>query len=54
APGTRKYHIPSDVRLVRVPDPDEQELPFSVQLDLYEGGTLQCACQNSLEQKEVL
>lgn len=53
-PGTRKYHIPSDVRLVRIPDPDEQELPFSVQLDLYEGGTLQCACQNSLEQKEVL
>ncbi|RPB29846.1 hypothetical protein L211DRAFT_844760 [Terfezia boudieri ATCC MYA-4762] len=53
-PGTRKYHLPSDVCLVRIPDPDEQELPFSVQLDLYEGGTLQCACQNSLEQKEVL
>jgi len=53
-PGTRKYHIPSDVRLARIPDPDEQELPFSVQLDLYEGGILQCACQNSLEQKEVL
>ncbi|KAF8450044.1 hypothetical protein BDZ91DRAFT_768513 [Kalaharituber pfeilii] len=54
APGTRKYHIPTDVRSVKIPDPDEQELPFSVQLDLHEGGTLQCACQNSLEQKEVL
>lgn len=53
-PGTRTYHIPSDVRRVKIPDPDEQELPFSVQLDLHQGGTLQCACQNSLEQKEVL
>ncbi|KAI5811011.1 hypothetical protein DFH27DRAFT_4810 [Peziza echinospora] len=54
APGTRRYHIPSDVRVAKIPDPDEQELPFSVQLDLYEGGTLQCACQNSVEQREVL
>ena len=54
APGTRKYHIPSEIRLVRIPDPDEQELRFSVQLDLHEGGILQCACQNNVEQGDLL
>ena len=54
APGTRKYHIPSEIRLVRIPDPDEQELRFSIQLDLHEGGILQCACQSSVEQSDLL
>lgn len=54
APGTRKYHIPSEIKLVRIPDPDEQELRFSIQLDLHEGGTLQCACQSNVEQSDLL
>ncbi|KAG0641550.1 hypothetical protein HOY80DRAFT_1008448 [Tuber brumale] len=53
SPQTRKYHIPSETRTVDLPDVDEQELPHSVRLFLKEGGTLQCACQNSGEQKEV-
>lgn len=54
APQTRKYHIATEVRQAKVPDPDEQELPFSVVVVLEEGGELQCACQNAREQKEVL
>jgi hypothetical protein len=53
SPQTRKYHIPSEIRTVDLPDVDEQELPHSVRLFLKEGGTLQCACQNRSEQKEV-
>lgn len=53
-PQTRRYHISSEVQRAIVPDLDEQELPFSVQLFLSEGGMLQAACQNSREQKEVL
>ncbi|KAI5788629.1 hypothetical protein FPQ18DRAFT_238297, partial [Pyronema domesticum] len=54
APQTRKYHIASEVRKIDLPDVDEQELPYSVRLMLREGGMLQCACQNSAEQKQVL
>ncbi|KAI5807060.1 hypothetical protein EDC01DRAFT_11747 [Geopyxis carbonaria] len=54
APQTRRYYIPSEVRKVDLPDVDDQELPHSVRLMLQEGGMLQCACQNSGEQKEVL
>ncbi|RPB15942.1 hypothetical protein P167DRAFT_383705 [Morchella conica CCBAS932] len=54
APQTKRYHISTEVRSVDLPDMDEQELPHSVRLHLFEGGTLQCACQNANEQKEVL
>ncbi|RPA79186.1 hypothetical protein BJ508DRAFT_328593 [Ascobolus immersus RN42] len=53
-PQTRRYHIKSEIQKAQVPDLDEQELPFSVQLFLAEGGMLQAACQNTREQKEVL
>jgi len=42
------------VKKIDLPDVDEQELPYSVRLMLLEGGMLQCACQNSAEQKQVL
>lgn len=51
---TRKYYIPGEIRTVDIPDIDEQELPHSVRLGLREGGTLQCACQNAAEVKEVV
>lgn len=54
APQTKKYHIPTEARQAKIPDLDEQELPFSVVVMLEEGGLLQCACQDSREQKEVL
>ncbi len=54
APQTRRYHLPSEVRKVDLPDLDEQELPNSVRLYLNEGGMLQCACQNRGEQEEIL
>ncbi|KAA8914889.1 hypothetical protein FN846DRAFT_770687, partial [Sphaerosporella brunnea] len=54
APQTRRYHVPSEVKKIDLPDVDEQELPHSVRLMLREGGMLQCACQNSAEQKQVL
>ncbi|PWW79521.1 hypothetical protein C7212DRAFT_341801 [Tuber magnatum] len=54
SPQTRKYYIPDEIRTVDLPDVDEQELPHSVRLFLETGGTLQCACQNGSEQKEIL
>ncbi|KAL7268061.1 hypothetical protein RUND412_009329 [Rhizina undulata] len=51
---TRRYHIPTEVRNVDLPDVDEQELPHSVRVTLSEGGTLQCACQNGNEQRNIL
>ncbi|KAI9860781.1 MAG: hypothetical protein M1813_005704 [Trichoglossum hirsutum] len=49
----RQYHL-SDFKAVVVPDRDMEELPYSVILELYDGGSLQCACQNAVEQAQVL
>ncbi|KAL8780554.1 MAG: hypothetical protein Q9213_006420 [Squamulea squamosa] len=37
-----------------LPDQDQQELPNSVVLDFRDGSTLQCACENSFAQMDVL
>ncbi|KAL8996495.1 MAG: hypothetical protein Q9169_004004 [Polycauliona sp. 2 TL-2023] len=37
-----------------LPDQDQQELPNSVVLDFRDGSTLQCACESSYAQTEVL
>ncbi|KAI9779708.1 MAG: hypothetical protein M1839_007206 [Geoglossum umbratile] len=49
----RQYHL-SNFKAVVVPDRDMEELPYSVILELCDGGSLQCACQNSAEQAQVL
>lgn len=53
APQTRRYHVPSEVNNVDMPDLDEQELPYSVRVHLQDG-VLQCACQDGKEQKQIL
>ncbi|KAI9768188.1 MAG: hypothetical protein M1840_005018 [Geoglossum simile] len=49
----RQYHL-SNFKAVVVPDRDMEELPYSVILELCDGGSLQCACQNAAEQAQVL
>ncbi|MCJ1442991.1 MAG: hypothetical protein MMC23_003488 [Stictis urceolatum] len=50
---TKRYHI-SEFRVPYAPDQDREELPFSVILDFHDNSTLQCACEHSQGQLEVL
>ncbi|KAK4979494.1 hypothetical protein LTR66_010482 [Elasticomyces elasticus] len=50
---TKRFHL-SDFRRPDVPDLDRQELPNSVVLELGDGSTLQCACEDSMAQAQVL
>lgn len=49
----KKYHISEFIRPY-VPDQEREELPYSIILDFKDSSTLQCACQNAVDQKNVL
>lgn len=49
----KKYHI-SDFIRPYIPDQEREELPYSICLDFQDSSTLQCACQNAVDQKNVL
>lgn len=49
----KKYRL-SEFKLPIIPDLDRQEMPYSVCLELVEGGTLQLACEDAMGQRQVL
>lgn len=49
----KRYHL-TEFRTPCLPDEDMQELPNSILLDLFDGSTLQCACESRQGQASVL
>ncbi|KAL4890248.1 hypothetical protein BDV59DRAFT_204640 [Aspergillus ambiguus] len=49
----KRYHM-TEFRTPCLPDEDRQEMPNSIMLDLFNGSTLQCACESRQGQAFVL
>jgi hypothetical protein len=50
---SRRFHL-SDFRQPTLPDPEREELPWSILLDFEDGTCLQCACESRYAQTQVL
>lgn len=50
---SRKFHL-SDFKKPTLPDPEREELPWSILLDFEDGTCLQCACESRYAQTQVL
>lgn len=50
---SRRFHL-SDFRKPTLPDPEREELPWSILLDFEDGTCLQCACESRYAQTQVL
>jgi hypothetical protein len=50
---SRKFHL-SDFKKPTLPDPEREELPWSIILDFEDGTCLQCACESRYAQTQVL
>ena len=50
---SRKFHL-SQFKKPTLPDPEREELPWSVLLDFEDGSCLQCACESRYTQAQVL
>ena len=50
---SRKFHL-SEFKKPTLPDPEREELPWSILLDFEDGSCLQCACESRYTQAQVL
>ncbi len=50
---SRKYHL-GDFKRPALPDLEREEMAWSVILDLKDGRSIQCACENKNSQRQVL
>lgn len=50
---SRRFHL-SEFKKPTLPDPEREELPWSILLDFEDGTSLQCACETRYAQTQVL
>jgi hypothetical protein len=50
---SRRFHL-SEFKKPTLPDPEREELPWSILLDFEDGTCLQCACESRYAQNQVL
>jgi hypothetical protein len=50
---SRKFHL-NDFRAPVLPDPEREEMAWSIIMDLKDGRSLQCACESRRAQRHVL
>jgi len=50
---SRRFHL-SEFRKPTLPDPEREELPWSILIDFEDGTCLQCACESRYAQTQVL
>lgn len=50
---SRRFHL-SEFKMPTLPDPEREELPWSILLDFEDGTCLQCACESRYAQTQVL
>ena len=50
---SRRFHL-SEFKKPTLPDPEREELPWSILLDFEDGTSLQCACETRYAQAQVL
>jgi hypothetical protein len=50
---SRKFHL-ADFRMPTLPDLEREQMAWSVILDLKDGSSIQCACENRAAQQQVL
>ena len=50
---SRRFHL-SEFKKPTLPDPEREELPYSILMDLEDGTSLQCACESRYTQTQVL
>jgi hypothetical protein len=50
---SRRFHL-SEFKTPTLPDPEREELPWSILLDFEDGTSLQCACETRYAQTQVL